>query len=236
MCIRDSYYGVKTGENISLFTNNDSAYETAISLNKSGVKVNLIVDIRKNSESLIVKEALDLGLKVLWESTVVETQGYKKIKSFEVMKLSDDGSNVIGNKTKHNCVCFWFSGGWTPMVQLFTQSGGKLKFRNEDNVFIPDQNKTPTNQISVGSCNGEFKLDEIVTRTIENIKCFLDLSKTCYDEMKINCPDEKSKRNIWLLPSDKPIGKTKPFLDFQNDSTARMLNLHCVKDLNLLNM
>ena len=24
------YYGVKTGENISLFTNNDSAYETAI--------------------------------------------------------------------------------------------------------------------------------------------------------------------------------------------------------------
>ena len=30
------YYGVKTGENISLFTNNDSAYETAISLNKSG--------------------------------------------------------------------------------------------------------------------------------------------------------------------------------------------------------
>ena len=119
--------------------------------------MNVIVDIRKNSDSLIVKEALDLGLKVLWESTVVETQGYKKIKSFEVMKLSDDGNNVIGNKTKHNCDCLGISGGWTPMVHLFTQSGGKLKFRNEDNVFIPDQNKTPTNQISVGSCNGEFK-------------------------------------------------------------------------------
>ena len=58
------------------------------------------------------------------------------------------------------------------MVHLFTQSGGKLKFRNEDNVFIPDQDKTPPNQISVGSCNGEFKLDEIVTRTIENLKVF----------------------------------------------------------------
>ncbi len=219
------YYGVKTGENISLFTNNDSAYETAISLNKSGVKVNVIVDIRKNSDSLIVKEALDLGLKVLWESTVVETQGYKKIKSFEVMKLSDDGNNVIGNKTKHNCDCLGISGGWTPMVHLFTQSGGKLTFRNEDNVFIPDEDKTPPNQISVGSCNGEFKLDEIVTRTIENLKSFLDLSKTCYDEIKINCPDEKSKRNIWLLPSDKPTGKTKPFLDFQNDSTAKDVKL-----------
>ncbi len=219
------YYGVKTGENISLFTNNDSAYETAISLNKSGVKVNVIVDVRKNSESLIVKEALNLGLKVLWESTIVETQGYKRIKSFEVMKLSDDGNSVVGNKTKYNCDCLGISGGWTPMVHLFTQSGGKLKFRNDDNVFVPDQSRTPSNQISVGSCNGEFKLDEIITRTIENLKSFLDLRNTCYDEMKINCPDEKSKRNIWLLPSDKPIGKTKPFLDFQNDSTAKDVKL-----------
>ena len=219
------YYGVKTGENISLFTNNDSAYETAISLYKSGVKVNVIVDIRKNSDSLIVKEALDLGLKVLWESTVVDTQGYKRIKSFEVMKLSDDGNNVVGDRSKYNCDCLGISGGWTPMVHLFTQSGGKLKFRNDDNVFIPDENKTPSNQISVGSCNGEFKLNEIVVNTIENLKSFLSLSNSCYDGIKIICPDEKSKRNIWLLPSDKPIGKTKPFLDFQNDSTAKDVKL-----------
>ncbi len=219
------YYGVKTGENISLFTNNDSAYETAISLYKSGVKVNVIVDIRKNSDSLIVKEALKLGLKVLWETTVVDTQGYKRIKSFEVMKLSDDGNSIVGDRFKYNCDCLGISGGWTPMVHLFTQSGGKLKFRNEDNVFIPDENKTPSNQISVGSCNGEFKLNEILINTIKNLKSFLSLSNTCYDEIKTICPDEKSKRNIWLLPSDKPIGKTKPFLDFQNDSTAKDVKL-----------
>ena len=111
------------------------------------------------------------------------------------------------------------------MVHLFTQSGGKLKFRNDDNVFIPDENKTPSDQISVGSCNGEFKLNEIIVNTIENLKSFLSLSNTCYDGIKIICPDEKSKRNIWLLPSDKPVGKTKPFLDFQNDSTAKDVKL-----------
>ena len=111
------------------------------------------------------------------------------------------------------------------MVHLFTQSGGKLKFRNDDNVFVPDQNRTPSNQISVGSCNGEFKLDDVVIKTIENLKNYLNLNKTCYDDMKINCPDEESKRNIWLLPSDKPLGKTKPFLDFQNDSTAKDVKL-----------
>ena len=57
------------------------------------------------------------------------------------MKLSDDGSNVIGKKSKYNCDCLGISGGWTPMVHLFTQSGGKLKFRNDDNVFLPDKIK-----------------------------------------------------------------------------------------------
>jgi hypothetical protein len=28
-----------------------------------------------------------------------------------------------------------------------------------------------------------------------------------------------------LLPSDKPIGKTKPFVDYQNDATAKDIKL-----------
>ena len=53
------FFGVKSGNEISLFTNNDSAYETAISLNKSGVKVNTIIDIRENSTSSLVKNSKD---------------------------------------------------------------------------------------------------------------------------------------------------------------------------------
>ena len=44
------YYGVTCGENIILFTNNDSAYETSISLHKKGLK-NKIVDLRKSASS-----------------------------------------------------------------------------------------------------------------------------------------------------------------------------------------
>ena len=62
------FYGVKTGKEISLFTNNDSAYETAISLKKSGVNIVSIIDIRDKSSSKIVKEALELNIKVLLES------------------------------------------------------------------------------------------------------------------------------------------------------------------------
>ena len=45
------YYGVISGKNTVFFTNNDSAYESAISLNKKGIKVEAIIDIRKESNS-----------------------------------------------------------------------------------------------------------------------------------------------------------------------------------------
>ena len=80
------YYGVKTGENVSLFTNNDSAYETAVSLFEKGISVK-IVDIRKKSSSKIVKNAEELGIEIYWNSTVVNTFGYKMIKSIEIMNL-----------------------------------------------------------------------------------------------------------------------------------------------------
>ena len=31
------------------------------------------------------------------------------------------------------------AGGWTPAVHLYTQSGGKLKFDEEDQVFLPNK-------------------------------------------------------------------------------------------------
>ncbi len=219
------YYGVKTGESISLFTNNDSAYETAISLNKSGVKVKVIIDIRENSNSILTEKIEKIGIKILRGYTITNTDGYKRINSIEVMKLSKDGGSVVGNKITYKCDCLGISGGWTPMVHLFTQSGGKLKFRNNDNVFIPDENKTPSEQISVGSSNGDFELDDVINNTVKNIKIFLGLDKNNYENLDIKCSKEKQKRNIWLLPSNKSISKTKPFLDFQNDSTAKDVKL-----------
>jgi len=141
------------------------------------------------------------------------------------MKLSKDGGGVVGNKITYKSDCLGISGGWTPMVHLFTQSGGKLKFRNNDNVFIPDENKTPSKQISVGSSNGDFELDDVINNTVKNIKIFLGLDKNDLENLNIKCSKEKQKRNIWLLPSNKPISKTKPFLDFQNDSTAKDVKL-----------
>ncbi len=217
------YYGVRCGLENVIFTNNDSAYETALSLHKSGTKLNAIIDIRDNSTSEIVNKVKSLGIQIYWNHTVVNTKGYKRINKITIMKLNDKGNDVVGKKIELNCDCLAISGGWTPMVHLFTQSGGKLKFDNKDNIFVPD--KTNLNQLSIGSAKGDFELDDVLKNSIKDTKKFLQIENSNFDKIDVKCSKEKEKKNIWLLPSDKPLSKTKPFLDYQNDSTAKDIKL-----------
>ena len=217
------FYGVACGRKIVFFTNNDSAYESALSLNYKGIKVEAVVDIRKQSETNLEKRVIDAGVKIYWEHTVVDTSGYKRLNNVSIMKLSNDGTSVTGNKISISCDCLGVAGGWTPAVHLYTQSGNKLTFDEDKKIFIP--NKNNSDQISVGSCCGDFKLDEIFKNLNEKLKDFLDINKTDFENITVNNDHEISKRNIWLLPSDKVLGKTKPFVDYQNDATAKDIKL-----------
>ena len=216
-------YGVVCGEKNIIFTNNDSAYETAISLIQKGIKVEAIVDNRENVDSKLLYELEKNDIKVFKGYTITSTSGYKRINKVSIMQLSKDGQKVIGSKINLDCDCLGMSGGWTPAVHLFTQSGGKLKFRDEDQVFIP--NIYPSDQLSIGSCNGDLNLDEILLNTPRSLKEFLNIKNTGYDNLEVLSASNKSKRNIWLLPSDKILGKTKSFVDYQNDATAKDIKL-----------
>ena len=216
-------FGVACGEKNIFLTNNDSAYETAISLIQKGIKVEAIVDNREEIESKLLYEVEKNNIKVFKGFTIVNTHGYKKINKVSLMKLSKDGQKVIGSKINLSCDCLGVSGGWTPAVHLFTQSGGKLKFREEDQVFIP--NKYSSEQISIGACNGDLTLEDIIENTPKYLKEFLNIKKTDYDSVEVFSSENKSKRNIWLLPSDKILGKTKSFVDYQNDATAKDIKL-----------
>ena len=216
-------FGVACGEKNVLFTNNDSAYETAINLYQKGINIEAVIDNREEIDSQLIIETEKNNIKVYKGYTVVNTSGYKRINNISIMQLSKDGQKVVGSKKTIKCDCLGISGGWTPAVHLFTQSGGKLKFRDEDQVFVPDV--YPSDQISIGSCNGDFTLDEILLSIPKILKNFLNIKKTDYEDLEVQSSYNRSKRNIWLLPSDKVMGKTKPFVDYQNDATAKDIKL-----------
>ncbi len=216
-------FGVSCGEKNILLTNNDSAYETALSLIQKGINIEAIIDNREEIDSKLVYEIEKNKIKIYKGFTVVNTSGYKKINKVSIMKLSKDGQKVIGSKIGLSCDCLGISGGWTPAVHLFTQSGGKLKFREDDQLFIPD--KYPSDQISIGSCNGDLYLEDILINVTKVLKEFLNIKKTEYENIEVLSSVNRSKRNIWLLPSDKPLGKTNSFVDYQNDATAKDIKL-----------
>ena len=214
-------YGVKCGNNISIFTNNDDAYETAITLHNKGVKVKSVIDIREKSDGTLPKKCNELGIKIHWKSAVIYTEGYKKINKIHVMRLSKDNTNVVGNKLKIDCDLLCVSGGYTPAVHLFTQSGGKLDYNEKKHYFFPKKNTL--SQISVGSCNGTFGLKNIISEAQEKTREFLNISET--EQFNVLEPEGGVFENIWLIPSSKISGKTKSFVDYQNDSTANDIKL-----------
>ena len=122
-------YGVLVGKKPLIFTNNDSAYETAIEFKKNGINP-IVLDSRKELNSDLITEAKNLGIDIKFEHVVVNANGYRKVKSADIAKISEDKTN-LGKIENIACDCICVSGFWTPTIHLASQSGGKTKF-NED--------------------------------------------------------------------------------------------------------
>ena len=60
------------------------------------------------------------------------------------------------------------SGGWSPVVHLYSHCGGKLNWDDQAVMFRPDLNRRPTDQngegfvTPAGSANGELALSAVL--------------------------------------------------------------------------
>ena len=208
-------YGVLVGRKPIIFTNNDTAYETAFEFKKNNIEP-IILDSREEHESEVVREAKNKGIQIKFSYGVIVANGYKKVKSAKIGKLTKDKKSFEKIETI-NCDCICVSGFWTPTVHLASQSGNKLKFDEKIDAFIPDKSKQ--NEKTIGAANGSFTLQE----TIESgFKTGSELSSKITEknneskvptvtETKYNAHDK-----FWCMPLPKNENP-KRFVDFQND-------------------
>jgi len=208
-------YGVLVGKKPLVFTNNDSAYETAIEFKKNGIDP-LVLDTRVNPKSEIIDEAKSLNINVKFSYVVIAAKGYKKVKSAEIAKISED-KKILGQIENINCDCICVSGFWTPTIHLASQSGNKTKFNKEIDAFVPSQSKQE--ETTVGSASGVFTLEETLKTSFE-VGHRLSKKITNKDN-KVLVPQVAEKKStqhdkFWCVPLSKGK-KYKRFLDFQND-------------------
>ena len=216
-------YGVVVGKKPLIFTNNDSAYETAIEFKKNGIH-STVIDTRSSSNNQLVSEAKKMGIDILFEHGIANTSGHLKVKSATVGKLNND-KNSFTDLRKIDCDCICVSGNWTPTVHLASQSGNKLKFDEKSDTFLPNQSKQQ--EVVVGAANGSFTLKESLNDGFE--QGFKVSNKITDQNIKTDSPisDEKSlgkHDKFWCMPL--PEGKHyKRFVDFQNDVAVSDIEL-----------
>ena len=200
-------YGVLTGEDIVIATNNDSVYETANELSEAGANVT-VLDSRTNIEIDSNK-----NFEIRKGFVPYNINGTKKIDSLDISK-----SENINKVDTINCDQVLLSGGWSPAVHLLSHRGVKPKWDPENACFIPSDTKE--NITMIGSSRGLWNKDDCIASGVAGATDALNrlgVSKTNYFF---------PKPGGWKNPI-KPLyevkykkSRSKSFVDYQHDVTA----------------
>jgi sarcosine oxidase, subunit alpha len=219
-------YAVRPGTRAVVFTNNDSAYHAALALVEAGVEVAAIVDVRSRSNGETPEEARRCGIAVLDRHVIVATKGRYRIAAVDVMQR--EGSGVAGHRRRIECDVVAMSGGWSPIVHLFSQSQGKLRFEDRIAAFVPQDGNL--GRRSAGAARGSFALKDCLSEgfaagAAAAVEAGFE-ERPPWPLPSVASPAEGPLEPLWLVPSDRALGRrVKQFVDFQNDVTANDIHL-----------
>lgn len=202
-------YGVRVGDNISVFTSHDSAYETAFEMCDAKVNVSVIIDLRKEVNADLLAEANSRGIEVHLNSSISRTYGKLRINAFEVY------SPIQNKKFIVKCDALIMSGGWTPSLHLWSHSKGSIKWDKSISAYIPD--KANENVCCIGACNGNFGIEKALN---EGNSVFNNNKKYVVQEQSFG-----SGVVLNTIPNYLKKEKQKAFVDFQNDVTEKDISL-----------
>ena len=217
-------YGVAPGSRTVVFTNNDSAYAAALDMAAARVGVEAVVDLRNQVEGDWPRLAREAGIPVMQGHTITGTRGRHRVSAVSVMRLNDAGDGVAGDVRQLKCDSVAMSGGWSPAVHLFSQARGALTFDEQEGTFRPGEAMQAVR--SVGACDDAARLADCLSAGVEAGRSAA-LNVGC-DGAQIAAPAVGEPalgpmQPAWRAPSDRK--GVRMFVDFQNDVTAKDLDL-----------
>ncbi len=216
-------WAVSPGERTVVVTNNDDAYRTAIALARAGLPVPAVLDARDSAPGPLADEARALGIRVETGRAVVAVKGGRQVRAVEVGLQAGEGAveETIA------CDCVAMSGGWSPVVHLWSHCGGKLRWDAAQAHFRPDPTRPPLGHdgeafvIPAGNANGEMTtgaaLADAGAAAGAALKA-LGLSARRRAAPRAAPEDSAPMQPVWIMPRGAGVKKRmKMWLDFQND-------------------
>ncbi|MFT7106772.1 MAG: sarcosine oxidase subunit alpha [Yoonia sp.] len=216
-------FGVSLGDRTVVVTNNDDAYRTAIILKQAGLDVPAIIDARTEVEGALVDQARDLGIRVELGKGIANAKGGKRVTGVAICAQAGEGAVL----EEIACDCLAMSGGWSPVVHLWSHCGGKLNWDADQVMFRPDPERAPTGHdgqpfvITAGIANGHMFTAEVVG---DGWAAGRQAAKAAgHTKRGGQAPlgedaTEGPISPVWLMPQGASHAlRSKAWLDFQND-------------------
>ncbi|SPF80900.1 sarcosine oxidase subunit alpha family protein [Pseudoprimorskyibacter insulae] len=216
-------YGVSVGDRTVVVTNNDDAYRTAIVLAKAGLSVPCIIDARPLGGGALMEEAKALGIRVETGRGIAKVLGGKRVTGVVLCNMVGEGALV----EEIACEAVAMSGGWSPVVHLWSHCGGKLTWDADQAAFRPDATRAPigadgqANVLAAGAANGFGRLQNVLQDA--DVAGKMAAHALGFDAPKDAPPmgedaAVKPLMPVWLMPQSAHYGlRMKAWLDYQND-------------------
>ncbi len=217
-------YAVSPGDRTVIVTNNDDAYRTAIALHEAGLGVPVVVDARATATGALPKMARALGIRVETGTAIAKVHGGKRVTGVALCAQAGEGNAVTEEVA---CEAVAMSGGWSPVVHLWSHCGGKLTWDEAGAMFRPDANRAPTSHdgaafvIAAGAANGQL----LAKATLKDGE---GAGRAAAAQMghgskpaklpKVAVAEENPLEPIWVMPQGAGVRlRAKMWLDYQND-------------------
>ncbi len=208
-------YGVSPGDRTVIVTNNDDAYRTAIALKSAGLEVPVIVDARTEVTGDLPAQARALGIRIATGTAIAKVQGSRRVTGVALCLQAGEGAVT----DEVACDAVAMSGGWSPVVHLWSHCGGKLTWDDDIAGFVPDPARPPVNHdgsamVTVaGAAAGLFGTAE-ARASGESAAMGVGTDGTRLAHAK----HTGNIHPVWVMPQGAaPRLRTKMWLDYQND-------------------
>ncbi|PTE22001.1 sarcosine oxidase subunit alpha family protein [Cereibacter changlensis JA139] len=210
-------FAVSPGDRTVVVTNNDDAYRTAIALHQAGLSVPVILDARLTATGALPEQARKLGIRVETNRAIAMVQGGKRVKRVSICAQAGEGAVL----EEIACEAVAMSGGWSPVVHLWSHCGGKLIWDEATACFRPDAARPPLNHdgsamvIAAGAANGALPAADTLA---DAHRAGEAASKPAGEAPKATAAEEAPMEAVWLMPQGAPVKlRAKAWLDYQND-------------------
>jgi len=213
-------FGVSMGDRTVVLTNNDDAYRTAIALKAAGLDVPAILDARSAGGGALAEAAQKLGIRVETGKAVAFVKGRGVVTGVAICDQAGQGTVL----EEIACDCLAMSGGWSPVVHLWSHCGGKLVWDEALAMFRPDPEKAPLNQkgegfvLAAGAANGHFSLGAVMQDALQQGAEAAGITAASQPLPEVDQTAEAAMEAVWMMPQGAGVKlRSKAWLDFQND-------------------